>query len=60
MSNLARSFRDIGVKGPIVGNQSTFGWATESGQFVQHYENDSVQTQLTYGEAYSATSTTTS
>jgi hypothetical protein len=47
---LGAIFRDIGVKGPIVGNQSTFGWGLNLSSSFNITENDSVQTQLTYGE----------
>jgi hypothetical protein len=43
-------FRDIAVKGPIVGNQSTFGWGLNLSSSFNLTENDSVQTQITYGE----------
>ena len=43
-------FRDIAVKGPIVGNQSTFGWGLNLSSSLNLTENDSVQTQLTYGQ----------
>jgi len=47
---LGAIFRDIGVKGPVVGNQSTFGWGLNLASSFNITENDSVQTQLTYGE----------
>jgi DcaP outer membrane protein len=47
---LGAIFRDIGVKGPIVGSQSTFGWGLNLSSSFNITENDSVQTQLTYGE----------
>src|SRR5262249_55867279 len=47
---LGAIFRDIGVKGPIVGSQSTFGWGLNLASSLNITENDSVQTQLTYGE----------
>lgn len=43
-------FRDIGVKGPIVGNQSTFGWGVNLSTSLNVFDRDSVQAQLTYGE----------
>jgi len=43
-------FRDIGVKGPIAGNQSTLGWGLNLSSSLNVFEGDSVQTQLTYGE----------
>jgi len=36
--------------GPIVGNHSTFGWGLNLASSLNFTENDSVQTQLTYGE----------
>ncbi len=42
--------RDIGVKGPIVGDQTTFGWGLNLSTNMNLCETDSVQTQLTYGE----------
>ena len=47
---LGAIFRDIGVRGPIVGSQSTFGWGLNLASSLNITENDSVQTQLTYGE----------
>jgi hypothetical protein len=47
---LGAIFRDIGVKGPIVDSQSTFGWGLNLSSSFNITENDSVQTQLTYGE----------
>lgn len=47
---LGAIFRDIGVKGPIVGNQNTFGWGLNLSSSLNITENDSVQTQLTYGQ----------
>jgi DcaP outer membrane protein len=47
---LGAIFRDIGVKGPIVGSQSTFGWGLNLSDSFNVTENDSIQTQLTYGE----------
>lgn len=43
-------FRDIGVKGPIVGNQDVFGWGVNLSTSLNVFEKDSVQAQLTYGE----------
>jgi hypothetical protein len=43
-------FRDIGVKGPIVGDQSVFGWGLNLSAAINVFESDSVQGQLTYGE----------
>jgi hypothetical protein len=42
--------RDIGVKGPTVGNQSTFGWGVNLSSSLNVFDGDSMQTQLTYGE----------
>src|SRR4051812_4831162 len=42
--------RDIGVKGPIAGDQSTFGWGVNLSSSLNLSESDTVQTQLTYGE----------
>jgi hypothetical protein len=47
---LGAIFRDIGVKGPIVGNQSTFGWGLNLAGSFNITENDSLQAQVTYGE----------
>jgi hypothetical protein len=47
---LGAIFRDIGVKGPIVGNQSTFGWGVNLSSSLNVFNRDSVQTQVTYGE----------
>ena len=47
---LGAIFRDIGVKGPIAGNQSTFGWGVNLSSSLNVFDRDSVQTQLTYGE----------
>lgn len=47
---LGAIFRDIGVKGPIVGNQSVFGWGLNLAGSFNITENDSVQAQVTYGE----------
>ena len=43
-------FRDIGVKGPIVGDQSTFGWGLNLAGSFNIFDNDSLQAQVTYGE----------
>ena len=47
---LGAIFRDIGVKGPIVGNQNTFGWGVNLSTSLNVFERDSMQAQLTYGE----------
>jgi len=43
-------FRDISVKGPLVGEQNTFGWGLNLSAALNPTENDSIQLQLTYGE----------
>jgi hypothetical protein len=43
-------FRDIGVKGPVVGDQSTFGWGLNLAGSFNIFDNDSLQAQVTYGE----------
>ena len=43
-------FRDIGVRGPIVGSQSVFGWGLNLAGSFNLTPNDSVQAQVTYGE----------
>jgi DcaP outer membrane protein len=47
---LGAIFRDIGVKGPVVGNQSTFGWGVNLSSSLNVFDSDSLQTQLTYGQ----------
>src|SRR6516225_9032851 len=47
---LGAILRDIGVKGPIVGNQSTFGWGVNLSSSLNVFDRDSMQTQVTYGE----------
>jgi hypothetical protein len=42
--------RDIGAKGPIVGDQSTFGWGLNLSTSLNVFDRDSLQAQLTYGE----------
>jgi hypothetical protein len=42
--------RDIGAKGPIVGDQSTFGWGVNLSTSLNVFDRDSLQAQLTYGE----------
>src|ERR1044071_7043427 len=42
--------RDIGVKGPITGSQSAFGWGLNLSAAINVSERDSIQGQLTYGE----------
>jgi hypothetical protein len=47
---LGAIFRDIGVKGPIVGNQNTFGWGVNLSTSLNVFDGDSMQGQLTYGQ----------
>jgi DcaP outer membrane protein len=47
---LGAIFRDIGVKGPVVGNQSTFGWGVNLSTSLNVFDRDSLQAQVTYGE----------
>lgn len=42
-------FRDIGVSGTAVGEQSVFGWGLNLSANFKLFKNDSFQTQLTYG-----------
>ena len=42
-------FRDIGVKGPIVGDQTTFGWGLNLAGSFNLTKMDTVQAQVTYG-----------
>ena len=42
--------RDIGVKGPLVGDQSTFGWGLNLSGGFNVFKADSIQAQVTYGE----------
>lgn len=46
----ASILRDIGVKGPTTGDQSTFGWGLNLSAVFNVFERDSFQGQLTYGE----------
>ncbi|MBI5505820.1 MAG: hypothetical protein HY899_13560 [Deltaproteobacteria bacterium] len=46
----ASIFRDIGVRGPIVGEQNVFGWGVNLSSVFNLAERDSVQSQVTYGE----------
>lgn len=48
--HLAGVARSIGVKGPITGNQDTFGWGVNLSSVWTVFGRDSIQTQLTYGE----------
>jgi hypothetical protein len=47
---LAGIARDIGVRGPITGDQSVFGWGLNLSSALTVFSKDSVQGQLTYGE----------
>jgi hypothetical protein len=47
---LAAIFRNIGVNGPIVGSQRTFGWGLNLSMVFSTFGTDSMQGQLTYGE----------
>jgi hypothetical protein len=47
---LATILRDIGVNGPVVGDQNAFGWGLNLSGGFEVFANDSIQTQLTYGE----------
>jgi len=47
---LASIFRDIGVKGPVVGNQDVFGWGLNLSGGFDTIGRDTLQTQLTYGQ----------
>src|SRR5215471_4370736 len=47
---LGAIYRDIGVKGPIVGNQNTFGWGVNLSTSLNVFDRDSIQAQLTYGQ----------
>jgi hypothetical protein len=42
--------RDIGARGPVVGNQSVFGWGVNLATSLNVFQHDSFQGQLTYGE----------
>jgi hypothetical protein len=46
----ATILRDIAVKGPIVGNQSAFGWGVNLSGAFNVFQTDSAQAQITYGE----------
>jgi hypothetical protein len=46
----ATILRDIGVRGPITGDQSTFGWGLSLSGAFNLGESDSLQAQVTYGE----------
>ena len=42
-------FRDIGAKGPIVGDQSVFGWGLNLSSSFNLTKMDTMQAQVTYG-----------
>ena len=46
----ATILRDIGVRGPLTGSQSAFGWGLNLSIVANLFETDSVQMQVTYGE----------
>ena len=46
----ATILRDIAVRGPTVGQQSTFGWGLNLSGVFNTVGRDSLQAQLTYGE----------
>ena len=46
----ASIFRDIGVRGPIVGQQHVFGWGLNLSSGFDVFDSDSLQTQVTYGD----------
>jgi len=46
----ASIFRDIGVDGPIVGDQNVFGWGVNLSAVINTFGRDSLQWQSTYGE----------
>jgi len=46
----ASIFRDIGVRGPIVGQQHVFGWGLNLSSGFDVFDRDSLQTQVTYGD----------
>ncbi len=47
---LAAIGRDIGVRGPVVGDQSVLGWGFNLSSSLNVFGKDSVQGQATYGE----------
>jgi hypothetical protein len=47
---LAGMGRDIGVRGPLVGDQSVLGWGLNLSSSINIFGKDSVQAQGTYGE----------
>jgi hypothetical protein len=46
---LAGIARDIGIRGPIIGDQSVIGWGGNLSAVLNVFAKDSVQGQLTYG-----------
>ena len=47
---IAVIFRNLGVRGPIAGNQRAFGWGINLSGVCVPFGKDSLQAQLTYGE----------
>jgi len=47
---LAGIGRDIGVRGPLTGDQSVLGWGVNLSSGFNLFEKDSIQAQVTYGE----------
>src|SRR5262249_50944775 len=46
----ATMMRDLGVHGPIIGDQNAFGWGLNLSGAFDVWRRDSLQTQLTYGQ----------
>jgi hypothetical protein len=46
---LAGIARDIGVRGPVVGDQSVLGWGLNLSSSLNVFTKDSLQAQVTYG-----------
>ncbi len=46
----ATMLRDIGVDGPVTGDQNVLGWGVNLSTSLQVLARDSAQAQLTYGE----------
>jgi len=53
-------FRDVGANSPTTGQQNVFGWGLNLSTSLNVLEHDSVQAQLTYGQAFFTSATTTS
>jgi hypothetical protein len=47
---LAGIARDIGIRGPVVGDQSVLGWGVNLSSGLTIFGKDSIQAQITYGE----------